>query len=79
MLGSESYILGKSGNLNLFVYLFAISGPKSLRQFFRAITNTLAHLIIQVTEIIFIGASITNYWAIGPIMAQMTSMGILAT
>ena len=71
--------MGDAGNVGLFPFLFAVSGSKSLRQFYRAITNSLAHLAIQILEVITIGYTVTNYFAIGPIMAQMTNMGILAT
>ena len=75
LVGSRAYIEGRS---NLFQLLFHIGGSVLIRKFYKAITNGLVHLIIQLLESISIGYTFTNYFAISPLISHLTAMYVLA-
>ncbi len=75
LVGSAAYITGRS---NLFPLLFHVAGGVLIRKFYKAITNNLVHLIIQLLESISLGYTFTNYFALSPLISHLTAMSVLA-
>ena len=79
ILRSAAYIEGIGGDsMNLFQLLFHMGGSVLIRKFYKAITNGLGHLSIQLLESISIGYTFTNYFAISPLLSHLTAMYVLA-
>jgi hypothetical protein len=87
LVGSKAYIEGYEEEeeeedtkvyVNLFTLLFYASGSVLIRKFYKAITNGLVHLSIQLLESISIGYTFTNYFALSPLISHLTTMSVLA-